>query len=276
MAGTDICWFSGTGNSLAVARDLARGLGARLVAVAAARDRGRATATADSIGFVFPIYDFKAPAPVLDLVSRMEGLDAKHLFAVCTYGIAPGGSLRHFDRAVRSRGGRLAAGFAVAMPHNGVGCGAVTAAERARRYGGWNARRDAVCAAIRERRPGTIDSGGLARGLCQSWIPNVLPPALKLLACLALKGGASLAFTAAEACDGCGTCRRVCPAGNITVTGGRPAWSDRCAGCFACLHWCPRGAVSLGGRDLGIRQYHHPEVTVGDMAVERPGGGSRA
>ena len=32
-------------------------------------------------------------------------------------------------------------------------------------------------------------------------------------------------FHASDACVGCGICARSCPTGNITMKGGRPAWS---------------------------------------------------
>jgi len=85
----EIYYFSGTGNSLAVARDLAQGLGARLQAVSALADRARVTSEADKIGFVFPIYDFKPPPMVEELVCKLDGIESKYLFAVCTYGIVP-------------------------------------------------------------------------------------------------------------------------------------------------------------------------------------------
>jgi len=65
-----IYWFSGTGNSLAIARALAQELpGARLVPVArAVREQPPA---ARCVGVVFPVYYFGPPPLVAEFLSRL-------------------------------------------------------------------------------------------------------------------------------------------------------------------------------------------------------------
>ncbi|MBN1813316.1 MAG: EFR1 family ferrodoxin, partial [Anaerolineae bacterium] len=126
MDKAEICYFSGTGNSLAVARDVAEKLNAKLTSVISMMDQESVNIEADVIGFVFPIYDFKPPRVVEGFVRKLEAIDSKYLFAVCTYGIAPSQSLNHLDKVIKSYGGHLSAGFAVGMPHSGIGSGAIT------------------------------------------------------------------------------------------------------------------------------------------------------
>lgn len=57
----EIYYFSGTGNSLAVARDLAAKLNARLIPITTVMDRESIETDAERIGIVFPLYDFKPP-----------------------------------------------------------------------------------------------------------------------------------------------------------------------------------------------------------------------
>jgi ferredoxin len=261
----EIYYFSGSGNSLAVARDMAESLDARLIPVISMLNQEHIHSEADSIGFVFPIYDFKPPEVVEAFVRKLEDIDAKYLFAVCTYGIAPAGSLKHLDGVIKSCGGRLSAGFAVGMPHNGVGGGALTQAERESMLENWKGRCEAVCEHISARKEGAIESSSLLLGFLNPRVLRMMPSALKLMLRMLLKGTDSLAFAASEGCNGCGICAGICPMRNVEMVDDRPVWSDNCAGCFACLHWCPKGAISLGGSSMGIKPYHHPDVRVSDM-----------
>ena len=261
----EIYYFSGTGNSLAVARDMAESLGAGLIPVTSTLNQGRIHSEADGIGLVFPIYDFKPPQVVEAFIRKLENIDTKYLFAACTYGIAPSGSLKHLDGVIKACGGHLSAGFAVGMPHSGVGGGALTQAERESLLENWMGRCETVCEHISARKEGAIESSNLLLGFLTPRILRMMPSALKLVLRMSLKGADSLAFTASEDCNGCSVCERICPMGNIEMAGDRPVWLDNCAGCFACLHWCPKEAISLGGLDMNIKPRHHPDVKVTDM-----------
>ena len=269
MGKVEIYYFSGTGNSLAVARDMAEKLTAKLTPVVSLMDQERINAEADVVGFVFPIYDFKPPSLVEDFVHKMEGIDCKYLFAVCTYGIAPAQSLKHFAKVIESCGGQLSAGFAVGMPHSGIGSGAVTEAQQESMFESWEDRLEEVCDSISSEEAIKIESSNLLSDFFQSRIISMVPSLLKFLKQVLLKGTGSLAFTSSEDCNGCGICERICPMDNVEMVDDRPVWSDNCAGCFACLNWCPKEAISLGGFDANIRHYHHPDVKILEMMGQR-------
>jgi ferredoxin len=72
-------------------------------------------------------------------------------------------------------------------------------------------------------------------------------------------------FWADEKCNSCGICSQVCPAANIEMTMGKPAWLHRCEQCLACLQWCPEEAIQYGAKTARYQRYHHPEVILKDM-----------
>ena len=51
---------------------------------------------------------------------------------------------------------------------------------------------------------------------------------------------------AGESCSGCGLCVRSCPMGNIRMEKGRPVFGNDCELCVRCSFSCPDDAISIG------------------------------
>ena len=262
---TKIRYFSGSGNSLAVARRLAERLDGEAVPLARAHRLSTPDSSADVAGVVFPTYDFRAPKLVTDWLGRIEGLQGTYLFAVSTFGIGAGRALPRLRRSIETLGGSLAGGFALAMPHNGVGCGRISDKSRAQLVADASGRLEEIADYVRDRRTGHVEWSLSAASFVRPEVLQMLPSVVRLFAKLIRGGARALAFEAGKSCTHCGTCSRVCPVANIEMVDGEPRWLDRCVNCFGCLHWCPTNAISLGGFDMGIAQYHHPEIRLEDM-----------
>ncbi|MCL1891538.1 MAG: EFR1 family ferrodoxin [Coriobacteriia bacterium] len=52
------------------------------------------------------------------------------------------------------------------------------------------------------------------------------------------------AIAVSDSCTGCGRCAKHCPAKNITLVGGKPAFSNRCHACLGCIYGCPQNALA--------------------------------
>jgi flavodoxin len=90
---TAIYYFSGTGNSFAVARDIAEKTSGKLISIPSVMDQPSIITDADVIGIVFPVY-FRAvlggiPLIVRRFTRKLEDIDSKYIFAICTYGLGP-------------------------------------------------------------------------------------------------------------------------------------------------------------------------------------------
>ena len=113
-----IYYFSGTGNSLSVARGLAEKIDADLTAIAATINNEIIHPETETIGIVFPVYHGGLPLIVTRFVEKLASLENKYIYAVCTYGDSPGLAMEYLSGLVRSRGGQLAGGFGIHMPYN--------------------------------------------------------------------------------------------------------------------------------------------------------------
>lgn len=47
-------------------------------------------------------------------------------------------------------------------------------------------------------------------------------------------------------CIGCGKCVKVCPLNNVSLKDGRPIWGNDCTHCMACIGNCPAEAIEYG------------------------------
>jgi len=115
---TTIYYFSGTGNSLVVARDIAARTEGVLRSIPILMQKERIRPAAGAIGLVYPVYNKGIPLILKRFVEKLEGLEDRYLFGVCTCGDTTGFAIRDLRKLIERSGGELAAGFTVRMPYN--------------------------------------------------------------------------------------------------------------------------------------------------------------
>ncbi|MEG0526521.1 MAG: 4Fe-4S binding protein, partial [Longicatena sp.] len=56
-------------------------------------------------------------------------------------------------------------------------------------------------------------------------------------------------------CTGCGTCVKLCPMKNLSLSKHKALASSSCTMCYRCISQCPNKAITLLGKRV-IEQYH--------------------
>jgi len=273
---TVIYYFSGTGNSLVVARDIAEKTNGTLISIPSLLKEEAIKTEADVIGLVFPVFyatnDCGIPLIVERFVRKLEDLGSKYIFAVCTCGYMPGTTIENLKKAIETRGGKLAAGFILRMSSKKLG-------ERKQQKMRVNRKKklEAICKYVNARREGEFETRGLLRKILLAPLRALEKPIFmyryKKLSNTSRKSFSELipladaSFQANENCTGCGTCVRVCPVNNIEIVDGKPVWLHHCENCYACYAWCPKNAVC--GDIVSYNDwYRHPEVNLSDMVKQ--------
>ena len=114
-----IYYFSGTGNSLQVARVLGKKLGdTELVPMLSNIKTGAIAPQATCIGLVFPVHNFTLPAVVQSFLKTADFSLTEYIFAVATRGGSPCRVFMHLDRLLGKQGKKAQAFFYIDMPNN--------------------------------------------------------------------------------------------------------------------------------------------------------------
>ncbi len=261
-----IYYFTGTGNSLAIARQLSKKLGADLVPVSKAVHSD--SITGGTIGIVFPIYMFNAPRIVYDFLKKIGSCD--YLYVVMTMGGQPGKTAERVKSILSAKGIMLSAAFNILMPDNYiVWYDAPDEELQKERFASAEEKLRQVVGIVAERQIHFDDERGLKTESNKANLLFALVPKwVKQAFCdagLRFINRLDASFKVDKRCNGCGICAGVCPVGNIAMTDGKPLWRHHCEQCLACLQWCPQTAIEYGKKSIGKKRYHHPEVTLKEM-----------
>ncbi len=250
MSKNIIFYFSGTGNSLKVAKDIAAAVeDGELISMG---NSHKLSGTSERIGFVYPVYGGGMPGVVerfvkaLDLSENMNSF----IFVVCTSGSgAPGGST-NISKIVGGKGGKLSYCGAVRCFPNYVGSYAMRgdADNKAK------AQSQATKQVVKD-----IQSIDVKPPLKFNPLAVIHGPFIKSLA------NKDKGFNVSEACNSCATCSKVCPVGNIKMQDGKPIFLHHCEQCMACIQWCPKQAINVKKKTQNRGRYHHPDITLADM-----------
>ena len=121
MSKNIIFYFSGTGNSLKVAKDIASAIqDCELISMGKLH---KLSGTYERIGFVYPIYGGGMPGAVERFVKALDLLANKNsfIFAVCTSGSGSAGGLTNISKIIGGKGGKLSYGESIGCFSNYVG-----------------------------------------------------------------------------------------------------------------------------------------------------------
>lgn len=242
-----IYYFSGTGNSLYVARHLADALGERLCPMQLSSVSNLKEQADESVGLVFPVYAWGIPSVVEAFAKAFPKGAKPFLYAVMTCGDDMGYTDRVLEKAL---GRQLDAAFSVLMPDVYVclpGFDVDSNEECREKFRGEETKVKEIAECIKAKKQVRL----LKRGPFP-WVKTyVLRPLFNRFLVTD-----KYFHTDASKCIACGRCSKTCPVGNILIIDDLPRWQSHCAGCLACYHACPYHAINFGKMTQHKGQYN--------------------
>ncbi len=256
---TTIYYFTGTGNSLHVARSIAAQLGeSNLINMAGQNGPDVIEDKSDTVGIVFPVFYLNPPVIVQDFVKKLKLDPNAYVFGIATCGGQSGNSLQMLDKLLKVNGGHLAAGFILKMVDNAyIAVDLVTPlGERDQLQKSSEVEIKNIAETLKKRAKGETKFNYNIGSSLLGGMYSIFAADLYRL---------PRRFNTTDKCTGCGICEKICPVGNIKQVDKKVIWGDHCTHCLACFHWCPQTAIEIGKKSAKIARYHHPDITMKDM-----------
>lgn len=247
-----IYYFSGTGNSRAVALQLASLLTEEICDMCG--KSMTCSPSSETIGLVFPVHAWGMPREVERFIRTMTVIPSSYCFAVLTCGDDCGLAAEDLCALLQKQNVRLHYAASVCMPNTYVPLPffdidssqiASRKLEEASRH------IHSISLRIKAR---TTDLSDVRRGSLPRLKSRLLRPLFRRLLATPRH------FFITADCIRCGRCATICPLGNIDMSNGSPRHGTDCTDCLACYHVCPRHAVMFTRFTRGKGQYLHPET----------------
>lgn len=271
---TEIYYFSGTGNSLHVAKELQKRIPEiKLIPIVSLLNKDVVKTKAETVGFVFPIYYVSIPIPVKEFIKKLDLITStKYIFAIATRMGTPHSAFTDTENILKKKGKSLDSHFALNMASNDpkYDYKVPTKKEIARLESAVHDRLDSIQKIILNKEK--------SRGKDTNITDPVPSPLVKLIPFInffirpfAELIGFKCHYYADSKCTGCGTCEKVCLSKKIKMLNKKPVWQKKikCFYCYACINYCPKESVQIKSWTEKNGRYSHPYATVNDIAGQK-------
>jgi ferredoxin len=257
-----IYYFTGTGNSLKIAKDVGFKLGEHelIFIPALMKEENRIVIEGDIIGFIFPVYFARPPVFIQEFIEKADFGNTSYIFTIIDGGGLFGKALKIFEKVLKKKGKKLDAGFVISMPGNHPKIASLERKKPAEHYEQEAIKVNEIARIISEKKSHEAETNFGLLGSFFSYYafrkPYEASKAKEL----------DKEFWVDDNCINCGTCERICPVDNILELKTGPKWQHQCINCLTCYHHCPQKAIQIGGMETEeLDRYHHPEFAIEEI-----------
>jgi ferredoxin len=258
-----IFYYTGTGNSLWVAQNIAKQSGGADLVSISDWMRHKTPIKLETAGIVFPVHMWGVPPPVVKFINEMKAFSPRYIFGVAVDASQVANTLVQLKNLCKKNGLTLSSGFEIKMPSNYIPWGGAELKEKQeQKFKSAKKKMADIVSTIKKQENKPVEKGPLWQRLLFSLLYKVSFPQTSKM---------DGQFWVDEKCNNCGICSKICPAENITLVEGKPTWNHRCEQCLACIQWCPQKAIQYGKKTAEYERYHHPEIQLKDMLKRNSG-----
>lgn len=281
MSKVEIYYFSGTGNSLHVARELQKRIPeTKLISIVSLLNEDVIETKGETIGFVFPIYVSSTPDPVRRFLKKIDLKSTQYIFAVTTNCGYPGKVNIYLEKLLNKKSKSLDSYFTLKMMGNspkGLMPSFMINQDWASRI------TKETISALEAEVQNELDTihkviinkeKNIEKESSNS--PNFFMKFVKLLLQFPVEWASEhtnpkINFYTDSKCTGCSICEKVCLSKKIKMNNDKPFWQKdiKCYYCYACFNYCPEQSILVKNYTHKDGRYYHPDVTANDIAEQK-------
>lgn len=250
---TIIFYFTGTGNSLFVAKEIAKNLeDAQIVAIPNAIDRESFVYRGYSrVGFVIPLYFMGIPVMVSNFINKVQIPDANYIFSVVTRASTKGLVFTEINKHLIKKGKKLNYGRYISFPDCYIRwVQAIDNESQAKIFDKVKVNLEIIKQELLQEKI-FVEREGKLLNITSIVINKVWKAKLSSI---------NKTFKVNGDCTQCGICIRICPAKNIRLESNAIKWGNKCEDCMACVQVCPNKAIYFNLKTRNKRRYRNPNI----------------
>jgi ferredoxin len=242
-----VFFFSGTGNSLKVAKDISKELeNCEIVSMAKSPNL---TKQYDSIGFVYPTYFWGLPKKVIEFIKNinLENNKKAYFYAITTYGGSVGNAVYQlYELLLKKHNIKLNYGQKLQMFSNYV-----IIYDMSKKI-------NEITEKSNEKLIPIINSIKMKKNNRVNKLTKIFEFINKDF--IKKVSNMDKDYTVSDNCTGCTICEKVCPVKNIEMINNKPQYKHHCENCVACIQFCPQKAINYKNATQNRRRYTNPEI----------------
>jgi ferredoxin len=245
-----VFYFTGTGNSLKIAKDIGNIIGDCKIVSMSAYNQNDNLDDYEKIGFVCPVYGMSIPHFVKEFISKSNFPQNKYYFCVVNYSDYHGASIAVMNKLLNKKSIRLNAAFFIKMVSNYI-----VLKETPENYN-----------EVLEKAQVKINNIG--QKIKDMENKNVIKHhPLMVFSNFGYKLYKTLDryFNVSNECIGCGNCYKICPVKNIIMENNRPKFKNNCEQCVACINSCPKRAINFLKVTNNRKRYINPNIRIEEI-----------